>query len=38
MRFFEFNDRLSNILHAIAAVPFGFTMIAIATSLLVHVA
>lgn len=33
MRFLE-NELLSNILHAIAAIPFGFGMIAVATQLL----
>ena len=38
MRFFELDERLSNILHAIAAVPFGLAMVAVTASLLVHVA
>ena len=33
MRFFE-DEILSNILHAIAAIPFGLGMIAVATRLL----
>lgn len=38
MHFFELDERLSNILHAIAAIPFGFAMVAVAASLLMHVA
>jgi hypothetical protein len=36
MHFFE-DEQLSNILHAIAAVPFGFAMVAVFTQLLQYV-
>jgi hypothetical protein len=37
MRFFE-DEHLSNILHVIAAIPFGFTMIALFSQLLQNAA
>lgn len=37
MRFFE-NEWLSNLLHAVVAVPFGLAVIAIVSQVLVHAA
>jgi hypothetical protein len=38
MNFFELDDRLSNILHALAAIPFGLAFAVVAVQFLVHAA
>ena len=39
MKFFDLDEQLSNVLHALAAVPFGLTFIVVfAAQFLVHAA
>jgi len=39
MKFFDLDEQLSNVLHALAAIPFGLTfIIVIASQFLVHAA
>lgn len=36
MRFFELDDQLSNVLHALAAIPFGLAFVVVAIQFLAH--